>query len=96
MAREGDKEDLKMSATERWKEELYNEVLMSRTDYLMKRRKIDPAFTIEVMDEILEAEYRKQDLAWSGKSPVQEITEAATIAAYESFRARWEEELSSS
>ena len=79
-----------MSATEKWKEDLYNEVFRSRLEYLRKRRENDSSFDMEVMDEILDAEYKKQELAWAGKSPIQEITEAATIAAYEHFKAEWD------
>ena len=81
-----------MSATEKWKEDLYNEVFRSRLEYLRKRRQKDSSFDLKVMDEILDAEYKKQELAWAGKSPVQEITEAATIAAYEHFKAEWIED----
>ena len=72
-----------------WKENLYNEIFDSRLDYLEKRRRLDSTFTREDMKKILFAEYRKQDLAWAGKSPVQEITDSATIAAYEHFLAQW-------
>ncbi len=78
-----------MCSSERWKEDLYNEVFQSRLEYLGKRKGKDPSFDLGVMEKILDAEYRKQDLAWSGKSPIQEITEAATIAAYEHFKAQW-------
>ncbi len=72
-----------------WKEDLYNEVFHSRLDYLEKRRRMDGTFSREDMKKILAAEYKKQDLAWAGKSPVQEITDSATIAAYEHFLAQW-------
>lgn len=81
-----------MSSTEKWKEDLYNEVFQSRLEYLSKRREKDNSFDLVTMDEILAAEYKKQELAWSGKSPIQEITEAATVAAYEHFKAEWKQD----
>jgi hypothetical protein len=72
-----------------WKENLYNEVFNSRLEYLKKRRERDSSFSITDMEKILSAEYKKQDLAWAGKSPIQEITDSATIAAYEHFLAQW-------
>jgi hypothetical protein len=81
-----------MSATEKWKDDLYNEVFQSRMEFLRKRRENDSSFDMKTMDEILADEYKKQELAWAGKSPIQEITEAATIAAYEHFKAEWKED----
>lgn len=72
-----------------WMDDLFNEIFESRLEYLLKRREKDPSFTREDMEKILASEYCKQDLAWAGKSPVQEITDSATIAAYEHFLNQW-------
>jgi hypothetical protein len=74
---------------ESWMEDLYHEIFRSRLEYLGKRRLSDSSFSRSDMEKILSDEYQKQDLAWAGKSPVQEITDSATIAAYEHFLAQW-------
>ncbi|MFO8050919.1 MAG: hypothetical protein R6V01_04390 [Thermoplasmatota archaeon] len=74
-----------------WDDLLYQEIFRSMLDYLAKRRRSDPDFSREVMVEILEMEYTKQDNAWAGKSPVEIIKDKATIAAYELYLSEWKE-----
>jgi hypothetical protein len=74
-----------------WDDELYDEIYYSMFHYLEKRRKGDPEFNRKVLKEILADAYRKQGNAWAGKSPVEEIKEAATIAAFEQFLNEWKD-----
>jgi hypothetical protein len=74
-----------------WDDNLYNEIFNSMLHYLEKRRLKDPDFSREVLRELIETEYVKQDNAWAGKSPVEDIKDAATIAAFEHFLEEWKE-----
>lgn len=74
-----------------WDTELHDEILQSMLNYLDKRRKLDEGFTKEVLRKLIETEYAKQDNAWSGKSPIEEIKDSATIAAFELYMSEWEE-----
>lgn len=75
-----------------WEEELFRRVLESRLLLLEERRRKDPDFSLEDVEKVLSDSYRRQGLGWAGKSPVQEITESATVAAYEIFISNWKEE----
>jgi len=74
-----------------WDDELYDEVYHSMIHYLEKRREGDQGFTKSVLKEILADAYKKQGNAWAGKSPVEEIKEAATIAAFEQYLNEWKD-----
>ncbi|MFW3146872.1 MAG: hypothetical protein ACMUIE_08695 [Thermoplasmatota archaeon] len=52
---------------------------------------LDPDFDREVLRKLLDTEYQKQDLGWAGKSPIEEIKDAATIAAFERYLSEWED-----
>ena len=89
MVEERDPFHLKGLDMSEWDEELYDEIYNSMLHYLKKRREGDPEFTREVLEEILSDAYKKQGNAWAGKSPVEEIKEAATIAAFEQYLNDW-------
>jgi len=74
-----------------WDDTLYDEVHCSILHYLEKRRKEDPEFSRSVLKDILADAYKKQGLSWAGKSPVEEIKEAATIAAFEHYLTEWKD-----
>jgi hypothetical protein len=74
-----------------WDDELYDEIYHSMIHYLEKRRKGDGGFSRKVLEEILADAYTKQGNAWAGKSPVEEIKEAATIAAFEHYLNEWKD-----
>jgi hypothetical protein len=74
-----------------WDDHLYKEIFDSMLHYLEKRRQKDPYFSREVLRKLIETEYVKQDNAWAGKSPVEEIKDAATIAAFEHFLEEWKD-----
>lgn len=75
---------------ERWEENLYQEVFDGMIMYLRMRKLEDTSFTKQILRELIDTEYVKHGNGWVGKSPVQEIKEAATIAAYEQFLATWD------
>ena len=74
-----------------WEEKLYDEVFQGMIFYLRMRRREDLTFNREVLEEMIRTEYVKHGNGWVGKSPIQEIKEAATIAAYEHYLASWDE-----
>ena len=74
-----------------WDDTLYQEIYDSMLHYLEKRRNGDPEFSRKVLEEVLADFYKKQGNAWAGKSPVEEIKEAATIAAFENYLSEWKE-----
>lgn len=74
-----------------WDDDLYDEIYHSMLHYLDKRREGDAEFTRKVLEEILADAYRKQGNAWNGKSPVEEIKEAATVAAFEHYLNEWKD-----
>ena len=76
-----------------WEHELHDEIFEAMLHYLDKRRSRDPEFTPSVLRELLGSEYRKQGDCWAGKSPVQDIREAATIAAFEHYLAHWSDQM---
>jgi hypothetical protein len=74
-----------------WENELYDEIFDAMLRYLTQRRGHDPEFAPSILKEMLSSEYKKQGDCWAGKSPVQDITEAATIAAFEHYLAHWDD-----
>ena len=76
---------------EDWDEKLYSEIFNSMLHYLERRRVEDPTFSKDVLREVLDDTYRKQGNAWAGKSPVEDIKEAATIAAFEHYLEEWKD-----
>ncbi|NUQ64189.1 MAG: hypothetical protein HUU20_17095 [Pirellulales bacterium] len=60
--------------------------------YVRRRRAEDPDFTIEAFKRLLEAQYVNEGDDWAGRGSVQNITHAATVAAYEAALAEWQEE----
>jgi len=75
-----------------WNDELYDEIYLSMLHYVEKRRRGDPGFTRKVLQEVLADAYRKQGSSWAGKSVIEDIREAATIAAFEHFLEEWKED----
>ena len=73
-----------------WEKRLYTETYAGMYAYIERRRREDPGFSREVLKEMVEMQYDKHSLGWVGKSRVEEIKEAATIAAYESYLISWE------
>ena len=84
-----------MSVSLDWREISYNKTLEQELLGLERRRASDPTCTIEDIDGILRHLYILEGDDWLGRGEAQDITMAATIAAYESFIARWKKEADS-
>jgi hypothetical protein len=84
-----------MSVSLDWREISYNKTLEQELLGLERRRASDPTCTIEDIEGILWHLYILEGDDWLGRGEVQDITMAATIAAYESFIARWKKEADS-
>ena len=75
-----------------WKETKYNEVFEQELRGLDRRRQFDLSCRIEDIEGVLQHLYIMDGADWYGRGDVQDITMAATIAAYERFIANWRAE----
>jgi len=83
-----------MNASVDWKEVKYDEVFEQELRGLKRRREADPGCTVEDIEGVLQHLYIMDGQDWGGRGDVQDITMAATIAAYEHFIAQWKAERS--
>ncbi len=74
------------------KEQKYRQVFEATVAQLTMRRRSDPHFTINELEQLLQSEYIHQGNDWVGKGSLADIVSGATIAAYESFLADWQNE----
>jgi hypothetical protein len=72
-----------------WREDLYTKTFDEETLGLERRRAADPACDAADIEGILRSLYDMDGADWLGRGEVQDITLAATIAAYELAIARW-------
>ncbi|MBD3305775.1 hypothetical protein GF339_05275 [candidate division KSB3 bacterium] len=79
---------------ETWQQKKYAEVFEDVCESLTYQRRINPHFSIAELKKRLEDKYTHQGQNWIGKGVVAEITDAATIAAYEHILAEWQQEVS--
>lgn len=70
-------------------EEKYEEVYASLYAFLQRRRKNDPDFTIEDVRGFLKDAYVRLGNDWIGHGALFDVTQNATIAAYEVVLAEW-------
>ena len=78
-----------MSSSVAWKEVKYEEIFEEEIRGLDRRRNKDPLCTVEDLMKVLNNLYIMDGADWHGRGDVQDITMAATIAAYEHFIAKW-------
>jgi hypothetical protein len=75
-----------------WREIKYAETLEQELRGLKRRREADSACKVEELEGTLLHLYHMDGADWIGRGEVQDITLAATIAAYEQFIAEWKAE----
>jgi hypothetical protein len=75
-----------------WRDVKYGEIFEQEIRGLERRRQSDPRCTAEDLEGVLRHLYIMDGADWYGRGDVQDITMAATIAAYEHFIARWKAE----
>ena len=75
-----------------WRDVKYGEIFDQELRGLSRRRKSDPRCTVEDIEGVLQNLYIMEGADWYGRGEVQDITMAATIAAYEHFIAEWKAE----
>ena len=78
-----------MSSSVAWRDIKYQEVFEEELRGLDRRRKSDPLCTVKDIEGILQNLYIMDGADWYGRGDVQDVTMAATIAAYEHFLAQW-------
>jgi hypothetical protein len=83
-----------MSVSVEWRDVKYEEVFEQELRGLKRRRETDPLCTAADIEGTLQHLYIMDGADWYGRGDVQDITMAATIAAYEHFVAEWKSELS--
>ena len=76
-----------------WQQQKYDEVFEEVCEHVEQQRRMNPSFSIDYVKECLKNKYVQQGQDWIGRGLVAEITNAATIAAYEHILAEWEKEL---
>ncbi|MDR3335804.1 MAG: hypothetical protein LBT16_01240 [Treponema sp.] len=81
-----------MSTSTEWRDIKYRKILEEELLGLGRRRASDPDCTVEDLEGVLEHLYIMDGADWAGRGEVQDITLAATIAAYERFIAQWKAE----
>jgi hypothetical protein len=78
-----------LSSSVEWKEIKYAEVFEEELRGLERRRESDPLCTVRDIEGLLHHLYIMDGADWYGRGDVQDISMAATIAAYECFIAQW-------
>jgi hypothetical protein len=73
-----------------WQDELYRKVFSGELRGLERRAEKEKALSAADIDRTLQDMYTLDGADWLGRGEVGDITSAATIAAYESFKAALE------
>ena len=81
-----------MSSSVEWKNIKYEVVFEEEIRGLNRRRQADPHCKVEDIEGVLQHLYIMDGADWYGRGDVQDVTMAATIAAYEQFIAQWKAE----
>jgi hypothetical protein len=82
-----------MSSSVEWRDVKYGEIFEEELRGLQRRRELDPHCTVEDIRGVLQHLYIMDGADWYGRGDVQDITIAATIAAYERFVTQWKAEI---
>lgn len=77
---------------EKWLEEKYNKTFSDVKSNIELKRKNDPEFGAEELEELLRVQYLYMDQDWCGRGEVADVPIQATIAAYETCLAEWKDE----
>ena len=72
-----------------WRDQKYIEVFDGTLNGLERRRAVDPAFSIEDVENQLVHLYVLDGNDWLGRGVLGDIVSEATIAAYELFIEEW-------
>ena len=72
-----------------WRDQKYIEVFDGTLNGLRRRRALDPAFSIEDVENQLVHLYVLDGNDWLGRGALGDIISEATIAAYELFIEEW-------
>ncbi|MDR1949968.1 MAG: hypothetical protein LBQ38_11300 [Spirochaetaceae bacterium] len=75
-----------------WRDVKYHETFKQEVQGLLRRRKADSKCRPEDLEGILRHLYHMDGSDWGGRGEVQDITLAATIAAYEYIITEWKAE----
>jgi len=75
-----------------WRDTKYSETFEGELRGLERRRAADARCTVADIEGTLKNLYIMDGADWGGRGDVQDITMAATIAAYEHFIAQWKAE----
>jgi hypothetical protein len=78
--------------TETWRDALYTKTFDQEVRGLERRREAECGCTAADVEGILQGLYIMDGADWLGRGEVQDITMAATIAAYEHIIAEWKAE----
>ncbi|MFP3089141.1 hypothetical protein LQZ21_02300 [Treponema sp. TIM-1] len=81
-----------MASSVDWRDIKYEEVFEQEIRGLLRRRESDPTCTVADLEGVLQHLYHMDGADWTGRGEVQDITMAATIAAYEHIIAQWKAE----
>jgi hypothetical protein len=82
-----------MGFSEEWQDIKYTEIFEEELRGLERRRSADPNCTVADIEGTLRNLYIMDGADWGGRGSVQDVTMAATIAAYEHFVSCWKAEL---
>ncbi|MDR2632434.1 MAG: hypothetical protein LBC51_02280 [Treponema sp.] len=74
-----------------WQDITYENTFEAEVRGLQRRRERDPSCTIADLQGVLQHLYHMDGADWGGRGAVQDITLAATIAAYEHTIAQWKQ-----
>lgn len=77
-----------------WHNEKYEQVFDDTLLNLQRRKELDSSFTLEELEKLLGYQYVRQEHDWEGRGIAFEITQQATVDAYERMIHDWRKELS--